>query len=53
MVEVMDSGFAHNIAGHIRKIIRRSRQVTLEEVDGRSIVVRLRDALIWLFYPYL
>ena len=52
-VEVMDSAFAHKIAGHIHNTIQRSRQVTLEEVDGRSFSVRLRDAFSWLFSPYL
>lgn len=53
VVEVMDSVFANKIAGHIRNIIRQSRQVTLEAVDSRSLPVRLRDAFVWLFSPYL
>ncbi len=53
VVEVMDSAFAHKIAGHIRNTIKQSRQVTLEAVDGRSLPVRLRDSFTWLFSPYL
>ncbi len=30
-----------------------ARLLTLEEIEGRSLWVRLRDALFWLFTPYL
>ena len=33
--------------------MRRGRQTTLEEVDGRSTPVRLRDGVARLFAPYL
>ena len=32
---------------------RKAREVTLEEVDGRSVVVRLRDGVARLLTPYL
>ena len=31
----------------------RSREVTLEEVDDRSLPARVRDGLAWLLSPYL
>ena len=31
----------------------RSSIVSLDELDGRSLLTRSRDALCWLFSPYL
>jgi cardiolipin synthase len=36
-----------------RAKIRRARRVTLEEVDGRGLAVKLRDGLARLLSPYL
>jgi len=33
--------------------IERARPLTLAEVDGRSLPVRLRDGIARLFSPYL
>lgn len=32
---------------------RNSRQVTIHELENRSLLTRLRDSLAWLFSPYL
>ena len=52
-VEVYDDGFGRELVQHVDNVIARSRPVTLEEVDGRSLPVRLRDSVAWLFSPYL
>jgi len=31
----------------------KSREASLEEITGRPLPARLRDALFWLFSPYL
>ena len=53
VVEVFDEPFAQLIAEHIKKTRRRSREVSLEDVKGRPLLIRTRDALAWLFSPYL
>jgi cardiolipin synthase len=45
--------FAKSIAAHIEGVRAGSKEVTLEEVDNRPLRVRARDALAWLFSPYL
>ncbi|NLD37753.1 MAG: cardiolipin synthase [Desulfatiglans sp.] len=52
-VEVYDREFTENISEHIIDRIKISREVTLAEMDSRPIAVRTRDAIAWLFYPYL
>ncbi len=52
-VEVFDPAFAAGLIDHCLEIRGRSREVTLEEVDGRPVHQRFRDALAWLFSPYL
>lgn len=53
VVEVYGRAFAEEVALHVRKRIHKSREVTLEEVDNRALPGRIRDALAWLFTPYL
>jgi cardiolipin synthase len=52
-VEVYDRELAANV--HDLCLARRqcAKQVTLADVDGRSIPVRLRDGIVRLFTPYL
>ena len=52
-VEVFDRALVRELGEHCRTAAHASRQVTLEEVDARSLPVRVRDALCWLFSPYL
>ncbi len=52
-VETYDRGIAGRIDRHIADVIARSRPKTLEEVDSRSLPVRLRDGIARLFSPYL
>lgn len=52
-VEVFDPVLSHTLSAHCEAAIGRSVAVTLAEVDGRPMRVRLRDAVFWLFSPYL
>ena len=53
VMEVYDPAFVASLVSHMRNRIRASREVTLEEVRNRPLPVRARDALAWLFSPYL
>ncbi len=52
-VEVYSERFGTRVAAMAREACDRGREVTLEEVDGRGIPTRVRDAVAWLFTPYL
>ena len=52
-VEVYGEDFASPLIDHIDRAARAGREVTLEAVDGRGLLVRFRDSLCWLFSPYL
>lgn len=52
-VEVFDEGFVASLAAHFSRLLAGSTAITLAEVDSRSFPVRIRDALAWLFSPYL
>ena len=52
-LEVYDQLLSEQLYKHFDQIVDISRSVTLEEVDSRSLPERTRDALCWLFSPYL
>jgi cardiolipin synthase len=52
-VEVYDPGLGARASAWFDDIRVRSRRVTLEELDDRGLLARARDALCWLFTPYL
>ncbi|MGA2801048.1 MAG: cardiolipin synthase [Verrucomicrobiota bacterium] len=52
-VECYGRDLAHDLAAVIGKKLRGAREVTLAEVDGRSLPAKLRDAIARLFSPYL
>lgn len=52
-LECYDPELAGRLGGMARAKIRRARQVTLEEVNGRGLVVKLRDGVARLLAPYL
>jgi cardiolipin synthase len=52
-VEIFDKAVVQPILEHIDEMVAQSKEVTLQEMDLRSIPVRTRDALAWLFSPYL
>jgi cardiolipin synthase len=53
VVEIYDRQFASAIDAHFESVRRHSREITLEEIDSRSVPARARDALAWLLTPYL
>lgn len=52
-IECYDSDLARNMAAVVEKKRAASRLVTLEEMDARSLPLRLRDGLARLLTPYL
>lgn len=52
-VEVFDRVVVGQLADHVTEIRNRSRLIAVEELDDRPLPVRTRDALAWLFSPYL
>jgi cardiolipin synthase len=52
-VEAYGRGFAGQMEAIIADKMSRAREVTLQEADGRPILIKLRDATARLFSPYL
>jgi cardiolipin synthase len=52
-IEVYDRTLATTLRRHVDRLIATSRRVTFEEVEGRSLPIRIRDSLAWLLSPYL
>ena len=52
-LEVYDRELIARLSEHVLNCRARSEQVALSEIDSRRILVRTRDALAWLLYPYL
>jgi len=52
-VEVYDRMVAQTLSQHIRERINHSRQITIKDIENRPFIVKIRDALTWLFSPYL
>ncbi|MBU4526039.1 MAG: cardiolipin synthase [Desulfomicrobium sp.] len=52
-LEVLDQHLAIQLTRHFNSIMAKSRPVTRQELQGRSLPARLRDAFFWLFSPYL
>lgn len=52
-VEVYGREFAGQLIDYFDRAAQAGREVTLAEVDNRSLPVRFRDSVCWLFTPYL
>jgi len=52
-VEIYDKAFSDRLSSLISEAVRKSRQVTLEMINHRSRLAKTRDAVVWLFSPYL
>lgn len=52
-VEMYDTEVVGQLNAHFDAVKETSRRLTLKELDGRSLPVRTRDSLCWLFTPYL
>jgi len=53
VVEVFDQVFIKQMNEHFEQVKQTCREETLAGVDGRRLPVRIRDAIAWLFSPYL
>lgn len=53
VVEVYDAQFGETMAAHIEQARQSAHRITLEELDDRPLLPRIRDATAWLFTPYL
>ncbi|MFP4533174.1 MAG: cardiolipin synthase [Desulfobacterales bacterium] len=51
-VEIYDHHVAKTIAGHIEHRIKHSQMIHLSDIDQRPLIIKFRDALMWLFSPY-
>ncbi|WP_370514300.1 phospholipase D-like domain-containing protein [Geobacter sp. FeAm09] len=52
-LSVFDESFAASLKRHFERAFATSHEVTQEEIDGRSLPIRLRDNCARLFSPYL
>lgn len=52
-VEVFDRRLATELEQFFDETVARSREITLADVDGRSVPIRIRDGFAKLFAPYL
>jgi len=52
-VEIYDGALATKLSRYIDERADAGRAVMLKDVDQRKFLVRLRDAICWLFSPYL
>ena len=52
-VEIFSAPLNTELRAHIDEVAARSKSVTMEELQARSIPVRLRDSFVNLFSPYL
>ena len=53
VVEVFDEEFVARLRNHFDRVRTTAYEETLAGVDGRRLPTRIRDALAWLFSPYL
>jgi cardiolipin synthase A/B len=52
-VEIYDPKVAQNLSAHIEEKIKNSKELTLKDYERRPFLLKTRDALTWLFSPYL
>lgn len=52
-VEIFDRDVVEGISDYMDEKIARSRRISLEDIDSRPLSAKTRDALMWLFSPYL
>lgn len=53
VAEIYDAGIARELSGHIDAVRDESRRLDIEEIERRPRLERFRDAVCWLFSPYL
>lgn len=53
MVEIYGRSVTRKLLPLFESRCRHAREITLEEMERRPLLLRLRDSLFWLFSPYL
>jgi len=51
-VEIYDQYVAQTIAEHIEHRISHSQPIQRSDIEQRPLIIKFRDALMWLFSPY-
>lgn len=52
-VEIYEQHAAQTIAGYIEHRIKHLHPQAFSEIEQRPLIIKIRDALMWLFSPYL
>ena len=52
-VEIYDEEVAIELSEYTNNVISHSRLISLGELRGRPLLVKIRDGIAWLFSPYL
>lgn len=52
-IEVYDEAFSALLTDHVASLLTQSQEIFLEDIERRALFVRTRDAMAWLFSPYL
>ncbi len=52
-VEIYQPDLTEQLSEHCDGLRDRSRRITLDELNDRSLPIQIRDSLAWLFTPYL
>jgi cardiolipin synthase len=52
-LSVFDAAFSARVRQHFDQAFLRTREVTLDEIDDRTLPLKLRDGFFHLFSPYL
>ncbi|WP_455220579.1 cardiolipin synthase [Kaarinaea lacus] len=52
-IECYDYALVRRLMAYVDDKIVQSRQFTMEDIEKRSLPIKLRDSLAWLFSPYL
>jgi len=53
VVETYDFSLVEQLSAHIAQKIELAEEVSLEVLENRPFLIRVRDALAWLWAPYL
>ncbi|RJP17576.1 MAG: cardiolipin synthase [Candidatus Abyssobacteria bacterium SURF_5] len=53
VLEIFDASLNRTLADKFLQALSKSRETSLAEMDGRPLLVQIRDSFCWLFSPYL
>ncbi len=52
-MEVYDKKLTTDLSQYFQAILQSCSRMTLEEVNNRRLIIKIRDGIAWLFSPYL